>query len=115
MVDRRSIDINYSRGRRGRPWQRYRQQVLARETRCRRCGRIVNKALPYRDPRTGKVNKMSASVGHLTELDANGHPYNAGLEHLSCNSRAGAIYGNAKRGRGKPRPTAKVDSSADWS
>ena len=101
MVDRRSTDLNYSRGRRGRPWQRYRQHVLATETDCRRCGEEVDKTLPYRDPDTGRVNNMSASVGHRTELDAHGNPYDGGLEHLSCNSSAGAKYRNEKHSKSR--------------
>lgn len=53
--------------------------------------------MPYRDPITGKVNKMSKSFGHLEELDANGNPYVGRLEHLHCNVVAGALYGAAKR------------------
>lgn len=97
MVDRRSIDINYSRGRRGRPYERAKAECFANETHCRRCGNPVDMTLPYRDPYTGKVNRMSKSFGHLEELDAGGSPYVGRLEHLSCNTSAGAVYGNAKR------------------
>lgn len=116
MTDRRSWDLNYSRGRRGRPWRRYREHVLATETHCRRCGRLVDKTLPYRDPFTGKVNRWYATVGHQHELDAGGHPYQGGLEHLRCNSSAGATYVNRKRGHTSTRrqETPGVDTSADW-
>jgi hypothetical protein len=96
-MDRRSEDINYSRGRRGRPYERAKARCFATETHCRRCGELVDMSLPYRDPLTGKVNRMSKSFGHVDELDAGGNPYHGRLEHLRCNVVAGAIYGNAKR------------------
>lgn len=112
MVDRRSYDLNYSRGRRGRPYQRERARCFATETHCRKCGRPVDMSLPYRDPTTGRVNRWSKSYGHADELDAGGHPYRGHLEHLACNSAAGAVYGNRKRARIAKGPT--VDTSHDW-
>ncbi len=99
MVDRRSVDLNYSRGRRGRPFERAKAHCFATETHCRKCGELVDKSLPYRDPVTGKVNRWSKSFGHSDELDAGGNPYVGNLEHLHCNTSAGAKYGNAKRKR----------------
>lgn len=89
--------LNYRRGRSGRPFRRAKERCYATETHCRKCGRPVDKALPYRDPVTGKVNNMSKSYGHETELDAGGNPYVGHLEHLHCNTSAGAKYGNSKR------------------
>ncbi|TFD74721.1 hypothetical protein [Cryobacterium fucosi] len=105
--------LNYRRGRGGRPFERLKKQVYATETVCRKCGRRVDLDLPYRDPDTGKVNRMSKSIGHTTELDAGGHPYDGHLEHNSCNSSAGARYGNAKHGHGSA-PEPEVQCSADW-
>lgn len=90
-------DLNYRRGRSGRPLRREKARVYASETHCRKCGKFVDKTLPYRDPRTGLINRWSKSYGHATELDAGGHPYDGHLEHLTCNTSAGAKYGNAKR------------------
>lgn len=115
MVNRRARDLNYRRGRSGRPLQREKARCFAVETHCRKCGKKVDKTLPYRDPRTGKVNTMSKSYGHAEELDAGGHPYQGHLEHLSCNSRAGAIYGNQKRSRSRKPANPGVDTSIDWS
>lgn len=108
-MDRRSRDINYSRGRRGRPYERVKARCFATETHCRKCGRPVDKTLPYRDPITGRVNIWSKTFGHSEELDAGGHPYRGNLEHLHCNSSAGARYGNRKRA------SRQVDTSYDWS
>ena len=71
------------------------------ETHCRKCGREVDKSLPYKDPQTGRVNRWAKSFGHATELDAGGHPYRGHLEHVHCNSSAGATYGNKKRAKQK--------------
>lgn len=123
-VDRSKRSLNYRRGRSGRPLERDKKRVYATETHCRRCGKPVNMALPYRDPRTGKVNPMSKSYGHAHELDANGQPYGGRLEHLRCNVSAGAAYGNRKRGKRRRTSSAPlrtspdqgaVDASRDWS
>lgn len=98
--------LNYRRGRSGRPFRRLKDRVYATETHCRKCGGLVDKTLPYRDPYTGKVNVWSKSLGHVDELDAGGHPYRGHLEHLHCNSSAGQAYGEAKRraARGQTAP-----------
>ncbi|MEP6477837.1 MAG: hypothetical protein ABJB03_00470 [Rhodoglobus sp.] len=113
MVDRRSLDINYSRGRRGRPFEREKARCYAVETHCRKCGKRVDKALPYKNPVTGKVNVWSKSYGHSTELDAGGHPYVGHIEHLHCNTSAGARYGNAKRSR-RIIPRTELRTSPDF-
>lgn len=105
-------NLNYRRGRSGRPFEREKARCYATETICRKCGRPVDMTLPYKDPVTGKVNNMSKSYGHTTELDAGGHPYVGNLEHLHCNTKAGAEYGNAKHGRGKHAPPLRT--SPDW-
>lgn len=92
--------LNYRRGRSGRPFERLKKRVYATETICVICEKPVDKSLPYRDPVTGKVNRMSKSIEHGTELDADGHPYDGHLAHLRCNSIKGAQYRNAKHGRG---------------
>jgi|GEM_PF-2205904 len=104
--------LNYRRGRSGRPFEREKARCYATETICRKCGLPVDMTLPYKDPVTGKVNNMSKSYGHTIELDANGHPYVGHLEHLHCNTKAGAEYGNAKHGRGKQAPPLRT--SPDW-
>lgn len=109
---RLSRDINYRRGRSGRPWERLKQAVYARETHCVICHRPVDMALPYRDPTTGRVNPMSKSLDHTRELDANGHPYDAHLAHFRCNSSRGARYGNRKRAL---QALPRTDTSHDWS
>lgn len=123
-VNRKAKSLNYRRGRSGRPLEREKARCFSTETHCRKCGKPVDKSLPYRDPITRKVNTMSKSYGHATELDARGHPYQGHLEHLHCNVSAGAVYGNRKRGRAaraaheaasKGPSAAKVDSSIDWS
>lgn len=112
-VDRSKRSLNYRRGRGGRPLEREKARVYATETRCRKCGHPVDMSLPYRDPVTGKVNRLSKSYGHETELDADGHPYRGHLEHLRCNVSAGATYGNRKRGR-RNNPTTGTDRSRNW-
>lgn len=106
-------NLNYRRGRSGRPYERAKAHCFATETHCRRCGKVVDKTLPYKNPVTGKVNRMSKSFGHIDELDAGGHPYHGRLEHLHCNSSAGARYGNAKRRRARTS-SDEIISSPDW-
>lgn len=106
--------LHYRRGRSGRPLERAKARVYANETHCCRCGREVDKTLPYRDPVTGKVNIWSKSFEHLTELDAGGDPYDGHLAHLHCNTSLGARYGNAKRGTEAPAHRA-LRTSEDWS
>lgn len=67
-------------------------------------------SLPYRDPRTGKVNRMSKSFGHRDELDAGADPYDGRVEHLGCNARAGAEYRNRKHNPSRQ----ELSSSPDW-
>ena len=105
--------LNYRRGRSGRPYRRAKADVFANETHCRRCGKAVDKTLPYKDPVTGKVNTKSKSYGHKVELDRGGNPYVGGLEHLGCNVAAGARYINAKRSRKNLAPGG-TDTSRDW-
>lgn len=90
--------LNYRRGRSGRPLQAIKAHVYATQTHCCLCGNEVDLTLPYRDPATGRVNKLSKSIEHPIELDRGGDPY-AGvmLAHLGCNASKGASYGNAKR------------------
>ena len=94
--------LNYRRGRGGRPYERAKKRVYANETHCRKCGHPVDMTLPYRDPDTGRINVWSKSYGHTDELDAGGHPYTGGLEHLHCNTSAGATYTNQKRSTTQP-------------
>lgn len=103
--------LNYRRGRSGRPFERLKAHVYATETHCCICGLEVDLSLPYRDPITGKVNRMSKSIEHPTELDAGGHPYDGHLSHLGCNGRKGAQYRNAKHSK----PTSQeLTTSPDW-
>jgi hypothetical protein len=118
--DRRRRDINYSRGRSGRPFERAKAACFARETHCAATvclcptGRRVDKSLRYPHP-------WSKSFGHVTELDRGSNPYVGRLEHLRCNITAGTIYGNKKRGQikrarsGRPAKATGIDSSRDWS
>jgi hypothetical protein len=106
-------DARYRRGRSGRPYERAKARVFATETHCARCGRWVDKALPHRDPVTGRVNIWSKTFGHTTELDAGGHPLHGHLEHLHCNVVAGAEYGNAKRARRAASNELELRTSGD--
>lgn len=106
-------DLNYRRGRGGRPWARYKKHVYATETHCAKCGEPVDMDLPYRDPYTGRVNRWSKSVGHTVELDRGSNPYDGHLEHLTCNSTDGARYGNAKR-RALDVEGDELTYSPDW-
>ena len=110
MGDRRRRDLNYSRGRGGRPLERAKARVYATETHCFRCNRPVDMTLPYRDPVTGRVNRWAKSYDHPIELDRNADPYSGHLAHIHCNLSAGASYGNRKRAK-----SAGTDTSHDWS
>lgn len=86
--------------RSGRPWQTARQVVFREETHCHFCKQVVDKTLPYKDKRTGKVNNMSKSVHHL---DPHPTPENVArrsrlrLAHVGCNSS----YGDGSRVKSK--------------
>lgn len=66
--------------------------VFREETHCHICKGLVDKTLPYRDPRTGKVDPMAKSVHHL---DPHPTPENVArrdrlrLAHVGCNSSLG--------------------------
>lgn len=73
----------------GRPWRRLRDQVLAEETHCFRCGNEVDKSLP-------RNQRWSASIDHVIDVADGGAPLdrsNVRLAHHGCNSAAG----NARR------------------
>ena len=96
-----------NKGRRGYAWRKLAAQVKAEETHCWRCGELVDPRLRYPHP-------MSGSVDHIIELDRAPHRLldrtNLRLAHFSCNSSAGATYGNHKRNNTAPPPT----HSRDW-
>lgn len=73
-------------GRRGRPWQRLRRQVLAEETVCHLCGRPVDVTLDGRHP-------LGPTVDHvipLTERPDLAHERtNLRLAHRRCNEAKG--------------------------
>jgi hypothetical protein len=60
--------------------------VFATQTCCWICGYEVDKTLPYKDPRTGLVNRLSKSLDHvipcLMRPDLALNPANAKLAHL---------------------------------
>jgi 5-methylcytosine-specific restriction endonuclease McrA len=65
---------------------------------CWLCGLPIDRALPYRDPTTGRVNARSWSLDHVLPLDDYPH-----LALVRSNARA-AHYGcNAARGKRPPR------------
>lgn len=101
-------DLNYRRGRGGRPYERAKAYVYEHETHCARCHKPVDKTIPHRDPATGKVNKWSKSFGHVSELAGGSNPYDGHLEHWWCNVSAGGKYGRSKQGNDELR------SSPDW-
>jgi hypothetical protein len=90
-------------GRTGRPWRQLREQVLAEEDDCFRCGEPVDKTLP---PRT----RWSASVDHKVALTDGGAPLdraNLALAHHGCNGSAG----QAQRNPGKTPQFGKALAS----
>lgn len=78
--------------RSGATWERVRQIVLTEEDTCHLCKQPVDKTIPYRDRRTGKINRDSPSVHHLDP-----HPTRENvarrarlrLTHLGCNTSFG--------------------------
>lgn len=107
--DRRDRDLNYRRGRSGRPLEREKARIYRTQSICVICGREVDKRLPYRDPETGRVNLMSKSVEHGHKLDAGGTWVPSGIAHLRCNSIDGAHYRNAKHRKSPPAATEAQD------
>lgn len=114
---KRRSERRYAQGRSGPAFERAKAAVYERETHCHAevclcpTGRYVDKALPYRDPVTGRINRWSKSFGHTRELDrATTNPLDGHLEHLGCNTSSGAAYGNRKRAGS----LNGVDTSYDW-
>jgi 5-methylcytosine-specific restriction endonuclease McrA len=81
------------------PRRTHAYQVLARRVRteestCWLCSQPIDLALPYRDPDTGRVNRMCWSLDHVLPVDT--HPElaldrrNARAAHFTCNSARGA-------------------------
>ena len=70
---------------------------------CWRCGQMV-------------TEDMRWTIGHVIEVDVAPElmwePTNHAIEHARCNYRAGAVYGNRKRGRVRTAPTSPT--SRDW-
>lgn len=79
-------DDRLRKGRMGRPYRRWRAQVLAAPVPiCWRCGGGIDKSLPWRHP-------LSATAGHIVPLSRGGAPLaleNGAPEHRVCNLRAG--------------------------
>lgn len=80
-------DPELRRGRSGRPYRRWRAEVLKADIPiCCRCGRPIDKSLPWRHP-------MAATAGHIIPLSRGGAPLdprNGQPEHRVCNLRAQA-------------------------
>lgn len=98
QLDADGRSIARTAGRKGRRWRQLRDQVIAEETHCFRCGLEVDKSLSPRKP-------MSPSVDHKVDLSAGGDPYdraNVALSHYGCNSRAGGLARQARQCGEKP-------------
>lgn len=70
---------------------------------CWRCGRPID----YQATR----GPWRYTTGHVVEVDYGGSltdPDNLRPEHHHCNSRAGAIYGNRKRGQAQRLKTSRT-------
>jgi 5-methylcytosine-specific restriction endonuclease McrA len=80
-------DPNARRGRAGRPYRRWRNEVLKDPVPyCARCGRPIDKALHWKHP-------MAATAGHIVPLSRGGPPLdpaNGQPEHRRCNLSAQA-------------------------
>lgn len=125
-------------GRYGPRWERVRARVIREETHCGLCGKPVDKALPDRDPVTGKQDPMAKTVDHITPLAFGGGMYdraNLQLAHRRCQHiqggrttkelyRRGVLTAKRSRRKGKkrkrrtttPRPLVVVDHghSREW-
>lgn len=81
-----------SHGRTGRPWLRARARIIAQQRPCWICGHPIDYTLPYRNPLTGRINRWSVTIDHLTPLSLGGaptDPANLAAAHLACNARRG--------------------------
>jgi hypothetical protein len=83
----------HRKGTTGRPYRRLQAWVFATYNHCWICGHQVDKTLPYIDPQTGLVNKLSKSLDHVIPCnirpDLTLDPANARLAHFTCNSSRG--------------------------
>jgi len=81
-----------SKGRTGRPWLRARARIIAQGLPCWICGHPIDYTLPYRNPLTGRINRWSVTIDHLTPLSMGGPARdlnNLAAAHLHCNLRRG--------------------------
>lgn len=75
------------RGRQGHGYRKWKAQVLAPDVLvCRRCGYLIDKSLPWRDP-------WAKTAGHIIPVTMAPHlaldPANGAPEHRRCNLSAG--------------------------
>lgn len=98
-------DLNYRRGRGGRPWNRAKAKIKATATHCIKCGRPLFPDLTY-------PNRWSTSIDHIIPLSHGGDaldPNNLGAAHLFCNIREGTAIARALH---PGPPTTYTDN--DW-
>lgn len=97
-----------------------RQHHIRQGLPCARCGKSIDYGAPRYWPGTRRVNPRSLVVGHIvgrdqakrlgwTDAQIN-ELSNTQAECARCSDRSGAVYGNAKRGRGQLRAVLKTAS-----
>lgn len=89
-----------------------RRRVRREEDVCWLCGKSINKALPYKDPTTGQVNRWSWSLDHVVPIDERPDlaldRSNARAAHVTCNNARG------KRPPVRHASTAPLATSRSW-
>ena len=90
----------------GHAYAKWRRKVIEASDTCWICGVLLDKAGPYRDPDTGRVNPRYPTADHVVPVAHGG----ALLD--PANGRAACSYCNGSRGAGRA-PSALI-TSEDW-
>lgn len=90
-------------------FEKNKKKILAQETTCGICGKLVDKRIKYPDP-------MSPAVDHIVPVAKGGHP--SALENLQLAHRGCNLAKSDKLYKEKPQPKVlgnrNLPQSRDW-
>jgi 5-methylcytosine-specific restriction endonuclease McrA len=86
------------------PYRALVRQVRREEGACWLCGQQIDRALPYRDPTTRRVNPLSWTLDHVVPVDEAPQ-----LALVRSNCRAAHHRCNSARGKRSPHRSKPID------